>query len=67
MADTLFKDGFNETGNWEYIADDVMGGVSKGKVQFKKIDGTHDNSHITITHPAGKSLEVMKVVSAAMD
>ena len=35
MADTLFKDGFNETGNWEYIADDVMGGVSKGKVQFK--------------------------------
>ena len=35
-------------------------------MQFKKIDGTHDNSHITITHPAGKSLEVMKVVSAAM-
>ena len=39
MADTLFKDGFNETGNWEYIADDVMGGVSKGKVQFRKVDG----------------------------
>ena len=39
MADTLFKDGFNETGNWEYIADDVMGGVSKGKVQFKKVNG----------------------------
>ena len=35
-------------------------------MQFKKVDGTHDNSHITITHPAGKSLEVMKVVSAAM-
>ncbi len=35
-------------------------------MQFKKIDGTHDNSHITITHPAGKSLEVMKVVAAAM-
>ena len=35
-------------------------------MQFKKIDGTHDNSHITITHPAGKSLEVMKVISAAM-
>lgn len=35
-------------------------------MQFKKIDGTHDNSHITITHPSGKSLEVMKVISAAM-
>ena len=35
-------------------------------LQFKKIDGTHDNSHIIITHPAGKSLEVMKVVTAAM-
>ena len=35
-------------------------------MQFKKVDGTHDNSHITITHPAGKSLEVMKVISAAM-
>lgn len=35
-------------------------------MQFKKLDGTHDNSHVTITHPAGKSLEVMKVVSAAI-
>ena len=35
-------------------------------MQFKKTDGTHDNSHITITHPAGKSHEVMKVTAAAM-
>jgi len=35
-------------------------------MQFKKTDGTHDNSHITITHPAAKSHEVMKVVAAAM-
>ena len=46
MADTLFKDGFNETGNWEYIADDVMGGVSKGKVEFKDICFQYQESGI---------------------
>lgn len=33
---------------------------------FKKIDGTHDKSSIRITHAAGKTLEAMKVVLAAM-
>ena len=35
-------------------------------LNFKKIDGTHDLSSIKITHPSGKSHEVMKVVAAAM-
>jgi len=35
-------------------------------MQFKKTNGTHDNSHITLTHPAGKSLEAMKVVATTM-
>ena len=35
-------------------------------MQFKKIDGTHDNSHITLTHAAGKSLEAMQLIAATM-
>lgn len=33
---------------------------------FKKIDGTHDNTHIKLTHAAGKGLDVMRVVAATM-
>jgi len=35
-------------------------------LHFKKIDGTHDLSSIKLTHTSGKSLEVMKVVAAAI-
>lgn len=35
-------------------------------MQFKKINGTHDNSHITLTHAAGKSLEAMQLIAATM-
>lgn len=35
-------------------------------MQFKKIDGTHDNSHITITHAAGKAIDAMRALAAAM-
>jgi len=35
-------------------------------LHFKKITGTHDLSSIKLTHAAGKSLEAMKVVAAAM-
>jgi len=35
-------------------------------MHFKKITGTHDLSSIKITHPAGKSHEVMRVVAAAI-
>lgn len=35
-------------------------------MQFKKIDGTHDNSHITITHAAGKTADAMRALAAAM-
>ena len=40
-AETMFKDNFNDTSQWRYIADNVMGGISKGSVEFKKIE---DNS-----------------------
>ena len=35
-------------------------------MQFKKIDGTHDNSHITITHAAGPTIDAMRALAAAM-
>ena len=35
-------------------------------LQFRKIDGAGDNTHIKITHPAGKGLETMRVLAAAM-
>jgi hypothetical protein len=35
-------------------------------MQFKKIDGTHDNSHITITHAAGQTIDAMRALAAAM-
>jgi len=37
-AETMFKDNFNDTSQWRYIADNVMGGISKGSVEFKKIE-----------------------------
>ena len=35
-------------------------------LQFIKIDGTGDNTHISIVHPRGKGLETMRVVAAAL-
>lgn len=35
-------------------------------MQFKKTNGTHDNSNITITHAAGKTADAMRALAAAM-
>tara|TARA_R110002167_G_scaffold182036_1_gene382367 strand:- start:94 stop:414 length:321 start_codon:yes stop_codon:yes gene_type:complete len=35
-------------------------------MQFKKLNGTHDNSNITITHAAGKTVDAMKALAEAM-
>ena len=35
----MFKDNFQDPTQWRYIADNVMGGVSSGNIEFKKIDG----------------------------
>ena len=35
-------------------------------MQFQKIDGTNDNSHITITHAAGQTIDAMRALAAAM-
>ena len=38
-ADTMLKDHFEDPNQWRYIADDVMGGVSKGNVKFQSVEG----------------------------
>ena len=38
-SDTVLKDNFEKLNLWEYIADDVMGGVSKGNVKFQSVEG----------------------------
>ncbi len=38
-ADTMLKDHFKDPNQWKYIADDVMGGVSKGNVKFQSVEG----------------------------
>ena len=35
FAETMFKDNFKDPNNWEYISDNVMGGVSSGKVEYQ--------------------------------
>lgn len=40
-SDTVLKDNFENHNLWEYIADDVMGGVSKGNVEFQNIEGSN--------------------------
>ena len=33
----MLKDHFKDPNQWKYIADDVMGGVSKGNVEFQNV------------------------------
>ena len=35
IAQDMFKDNFSNNEQWRYIADDVMGGVSAGNVEYK--------------------------------
>ena len=35
FAETMFKDNFQDPNKWEFISDNVMGGVSIGKVQYQ--------------------------------
>jgi hypothetical protein len=39
FAETMFKDNFQESNQWNYVADTVMGGISTGSVEFKTIEG----------------------------
>ena len=34
IAQDMFKDNFSNNEQWRYIADDVMGGVSTGNVEY---------------------------------
>ena len=36
------RDNFDNPSSWRYIADDVMGGISSGKVDFINIDGKNN-------------------------
>ena len=40
-SETMLKDDFKNPNLWGYIADDVMGGVSQGQVDFETIDGSN--------------------------
>ena len=40
------RDNFDNPNSWRYIADDVMGGISSGKVEFINVDGK-DNALLT--------------------
>jgi len=48
-----------------FLSMDVLSATSI-IMQFKKMSGTHDNSHITITHAAGKTVDAMRALAAAM-
>ena len=37
IAQDMFKDNFSNNEQWRYIADDVMGGVSTGNVEYSII------------------------------
>ena len=38
-GENILKDNFTNKNEWTYIADNVMGGVSKGGVEFNIVDG----------------------------
>tara|TARA_Y100000591_G_C21564880_1_gene560459 strand:+ start:40 stop:606 length:567 start_codon:yes stop_codon:yes gene_type:complete len=40
-SETMLKDNFKNPNLWRYIADDVMGGVSQGQVDFETINGSN--------------------------
>ena len=35
FAETMFKDNFQDPNKWKFISDNVMGGISIGKVQYQ--------------------------------
>jgi len=41
FAETMLKDTFQDSSQWEYIADNVMGGISTGGVEFERIEGEY--------------------------
>ena len=41
LADVILKDNFQNTGAWEFISDNVMGGVSTGGVVFRPKNENH--------------------------
>ena len=46
LGDVIFNDNFENPEKWTFISDQVMGGVSSGKVKFIKINKTY-HAHIT--------------------
>ena len=40
-SETMLKDDFKNPNLWRYIADDVMGGLSQGQVDFETINGSN--------------------------
>ena len=41
MAELLFRDNFQDTTQWRFVSDEVMGGRSSGSVAYAKKNGMH--------------------------
>ena len=46
-SENNLRDNFDNPSSWRYIADDVMGGISSGKVEFINIDAV-SYTHLTL-------------------
>ena len=46
LADSIFKDNFQNFENWSFVSDNVMGGISSGNVEFLPVENNF-LAHIT--------------------
>ena len=61
-SENNLRDNFDNPNSWRYIADDVMGGISSGKVEFINVDGK-DNALLTgnvSTENNGGFIQILK-------
>ena len=42
LGDTIFKDEFQSPQKWNFITDQVMGGVSSGQVNYLKLNNKNE-------------------------
>ena len=52
LGNTIFKDNFENPKKWQFITDQVMGGVSSGKVEF-----LNDNNNLYVRLTGNVSTE----------
>ena len=55
-AEEIFRDDFEDSSKWKFIADDVMGGLSTGSVVYEMEEGTsiaYLNGEVTTENNGG--------------